>query len=90
MTAATKSGILTTGGDLLLTGAKEGYLLALDAATGELLLKRNLGGPVYAAPITYRAGGEQVITIPAGNALFTFGLREEEKEPGNESRASPP
>ena len=79
MTAATESGILTTGGDLLLTGAKEGYLLALDAATGELLLKRNLGGPVYAAPITYRAGGEQVITIPAGNALFTFGLREEKK-----------
>jgi len=85
MTAATESGILTTGGDLVLTGAKEGYLLALDAATGELLLKKNLGGPVYSAPITYKDakgkdGDGQLITIPAGNALFTFGLREEKRE----------
>ena len=55
-------------------------MLALDAATGELLLRKNLGGPVYAAPITYKGADGQLITIPAGNALFTFGLREEKEE----------
>ena len=49
--------------------------MALDAANGKLLWKTNLGGPVYAPPITYRSSGKQAITIAAGNALFTFGLR---------------
>ena len=78
MTAATESGILTTAGDVLFTGAKEGYFMALDAATGKLLWKTNLGGPVYAPAITYLSAGEQAVTIAAGNALFTFGLREDE------------
>ena len=76
LTAATESGILTTAGDVLFTGTKEGYFMALDAAAGKLLWKTNLGGPVYAPPITYRSAGEQRVTIAAGNALFTFGLRE--------------
>ena len=78
LTGATESGILTTAGDVLFTGAKEGYFMALDAATGKLLWKTNLGGPVYAPAITYLSAGKQAVTIAAGNALFTFGLREDE------------
>ncbi len=38
------SGMLTTATDLLFTGGREGYIHALDATSGELLWKKNLGG----------------------------------------------
>ena len=31
--------------------------------------------PVSAGPTTYMVDGKQYISIPAGNAIFTFGLR---------------
>ena len=43
MTDVTDSGILTTASDLLFTGGREGYFQALDARTGALLWKANLG-----------------------------------------------
>ena len=70
------SGILTTASDLLFSGGREGYFQALDARTGALLWKENLGGEIIAGPITYRVDGKQYITIAAGNSLFAFGLRE--------------
>src|SRR5207247_1356170 len=39
----TESGILTTAADLLFSGGREGHFFALDARTGELLWKTNLG-----------------------------------------------
>ena len=70
------SGILTTATDLLFVGGREGYFQALDARTGTLLWKQNLGGDIIAGPISYQVDGKQYITIAAGNSLFTFALRE--------------
>jgi alcohol dehydrogenase (cytochrome c) len=76
MTDVTDSGVLTTATDLLFTGGREGYFHALDARTGALLWKVSLGGQVAAGPMTYQVDGKQYVTVAAGHALFTFGLRE--------------
>lgn len=76
MTDVTDSGILTTASDLLLTGGREGYFQALDARTGQLLWKSNLGGQMAAGPITYQVDGKQYFAIAAGHAIFAFGLHE--------------
>jgi alcohol dehydrogenase (cytochrome c) len=70
------SGILTTATDLLFVGGREGYFQALDARTGTLLWKQNLGGDIIAGPISFLVDGRQYITIAAGNSLFAFALRE--------------
>ena len=76
MTGVGESGILSTAGDVLITGTMEGYMLVLDSFTGENILSLNLGGTVAASPITFTAGGEQRIAAVAGNAIFVFGLRD--------------
>jgi alcohol dehydrogenase (cytochrome c) len=70
------SGILTTASDLLFVGGREGYFQALDARTGALLWKENLGGEIIAGPMTYQVDGKQYIAIASGNSLFTFASRE--------------
>ena len=76
MTGIGESGILSTAGDVLITGSREGYLLVLDSFTGKNLLSVNLGGIAVASPMTFNAGGKQRIAICAGNSMFVFGLRE--------------
>ena len=76
MTDVTTSGILTTATDVLFTGGREGYFHALDARTGELLWKTNLGGDIANGPISYAVNGEQYVAVAAGNGLFVFGLRD--------------
>jgi len=46
------SGILTTAGRLLLTGASTGNLVARDAATGKTLWHVYPGGNLTGAPMT--------------------------------------
>ena len=70
------SGILTTASDLLFVGGREGYFQALNARTGALLWKQNLGGEIIAGPISFEVDGKQYITIAAGNGLFCYALRE--------------
>jgi alcohol dehydrogenase (cytochrome c) len=70
------SGILTTASDLLFVGGREGYFQALDARTGTLLWKQNLGGEIIAGPISYQVDGKQYIAIASGNSYFAFALRE--------------
>jgi CheY-like chemotaxis protein len=73
----TDAGILTTASDLLFTGGREGFFQALDARTGELLWKSNLGSvQIYAAPITYSVEGKQYVSVIAGNVLIAYALRE--------------
>ena len=76
MTDVSDSGLLTTGSDLLFTGGREGYFQILDAKTGTLLWKANLGGQLVAAPISYQVDGKQYVTTVAGMNLVTFGLRD--------------
>jgi alcohol dehydrogenase (cytochrome c) len=72
----TDAGVLTTASDLLFTGSRDGYFLALDARTGALLWQSGLGSPIRAAPATFQAGGRQFVTIISGGVLAAYGLRE--------------
>jgi alcohol dehydrogenase (cytochrome c) len=74
-TASGAAGILTTAGNVLFTGGREGYFVALNAQTGSLLWKADLGGPMIMDPMTYAVNGKQYVAINAGNSLFVFGLR---------------
>ncbi len=70
------SGIVTTAGNVVLAGNREGHFFALDATNGKLLWTRYLGGQIAASPITYLVDGKQHVAIAAGHSLFVFGLRE--------------
>ena len=70
------SGILTTASDLLFVGGREGYFQALDARSGALLWKQNLGGEIIAGPMSYQVDGKQYVSVAAGNGLFVFALRD--------------
>jgi alcohol dehydrogenase (cytochrome c) len=72
----TDGGLLTTASDLLFTGGREGYFYALDARTGKVLWKSNLGGQIVMAPITYEVDGKQYVSVIAGHTLVTFGVRD--------------
>ncbi len=68
------AGVLSTAGQLIFGGSDEGYFFALDAETGKELWRKNLGGIIRANPVTYLAHGKQLVSIAAGNAIFTFSL----------------
>jgi alcohol dehydrogenase (cytochrome c) len=70
----TESGVLTTAADLAFSGGREGQFFALDARSGELLWKMNLGGTIASGPITFMADGHQYVAVSADNALYVFGL----------------
>ena len=71
----TSSGILTTAGDVLFTGGREGYFYALDTHTGAVLWKTRVGADVAAGPMSYAVDGKQYVAIAAGHNVFVFGLR---------------
>ena len=75
-TDVSSSGILTTASDLLFTGSREGYFQALDARTGELLWKANLGGQIVNGPIAYEVAGKQYVATISGHSLVAFALRD--------------
>ena len=70
------SGLLTTAGDLVFGGTVDGYFFAIDAVSGQELWHVAVGSRVHSAPLTYSVNGEQLVTIAAGNVVFTFGLTE--------------
>jgi len=72
----TESGNLSTAGDVLFTGGREGYFYALDARTGAMLYRLIVGGQVVNGPITYLVDNKQYVTFISGNTMVTLGLRE--------------
>jgi alcohol dehydrogenase (cytochrome c) len=76
MAGLTESGLISTAGDVLFSGNMEGHFFALDCHTGELLWRVYLGGRVANSPITYLVDGKQQVSVAAGNALYTFGLKQ--------------
>ena len=76
MTDVTDSGILTTASDLLFTGGREGFFQALDARTGALLWKINLGAAINSGAMSYRVGNKQYVSIVSGLSLSVFALDE--------------
>jgi glucose dehydrogenase len=66
-------GTLATAGGLVFTGEGNGDLAAFDERTGERLWQFNCGAGVNAPPISYEAGGRQLIAVAAGgNQLWGF------------------
>src|SRR5437867_106110 len=68
-------GLLSTKGGLVF-GSDVSKFFALDAGTGALLWSFETGGKIIGAPVTFRAGGRQLVAIAAGQALLAFGLPE--------------
>ena len=60
------AGVTTTEGDLLFTGDLAGNLLALDARSGRVLLRSELGGPAGGGVVTYSAHGRQNVAVVSG------------------------
>ena len=75
MTDATEAAVLSTAGDVVFSGGREGYFYALDARTGQVLWKMPVGGEITSS-ITYSVNGRQYVAVDAGNALVAFGLPE--------------
>jgi alcohol dehydrogenase (cytochrome c) len=74
MANITWGGVLSTAGDLVFSGGREGYFLALDAKSGKLLWRASVGGQINSGAMSYSAGGRQYVAIAAGSALFAFRL----------------
>ena len=77
MTDVIDAGVLTTASDLLFSGNREGYVFALDAKTGALLWRANVGGQASNSPITFSVNGRQHVAVAAGSSLFVYALRQE-------------
>jgi alcohol dehydrogenase (cytochrome c) len=71
------SGLLSTAGGLIFAGDDQGFLTALDAATGKPLWHFNTGQQIAASPITYSFRGKQYVALAAGSNVIAFGLHEE-------------
>ena len=77
-------GVLSTGGSLVFNGEGDGTFAAYDSVSGAQLWHFNCGAGVNAPPISYSAGGRQMIAVAAGgsqiwgfrqgDAIIAFGL----------------
>lgn len=59
-------GVMTTAGGLVFTGNPEGYLMAFDDKTGELLYRFNTGSGIVGSPVTWEMDGEQYVSVLSG------------------------
>ena len=59
-------GAMTTKGNLVFYGTPEGYLLGLNAKTGEEVYKFNTGSGIVGSPITWEQDGEQYLSVVSG------------------------
>jgi alcohol dehydrogenase (cytochrome c) len=66
-----RSGLLSTAGNLVFTGGSGG-IEALNATTGDALWHARLGSPVTNGPITYELDGLQYMVVGAGPSLVAF------------------
>jgi alcohol dehydrogenase (cytochrome c) len=61
------SSLLSTGGGLLFNATYDGWLEALDAESGDLIWRFNLGSGTNGGIISYEAGGKQYIAVATGH-----------------------
>lgn len=70
-------GVLSTDGDLVFQGNKNGEFVAYDAVTGERVWSQGMTGNAAAAPMTYKIDGEQYIAVLSGwgsTSMLTYGI----------------
>jgi PQQ-dependent dehydrogenase (methanol/ethanol family) len=61
-------GALVTAGDVVFSGADDGYFYAFNAHTGAILWQHHVGLGFGAAPISYMVNGIQYVAIAAGGS----------------------
>lgn len=62
--------LLSTAGGLLFNATYDGWLEALDAETGEILWRYNIGGPTNGGIISYAVNGRQYISVVSGHGTY--------------------
>jgi acido-empty-quinoprotein group A len=67
--------ILTTAGNLLITGDDQGNLIFFSAGNGQILWHCELAAPESGGIITYMLDGKQFIVFGAGDSLYAVSLR---------------
>jgi alcohol dehydrogenase (cytochrome c) len=68
----TRSGVLSTAGNLVFAADTSTNLVALNATTGEALWHANLGQAMSNGPITFEMDGSQYLVVGAGDTLYAF------------------
>jgi len=68
------SGLLSTAGNLIFTGAPGAFLEALNATTGEALWHGKLQAAVRVPPSTWQLDGQQYVLVGANDTLYAFTL----------------
>jgi alcohol dehydrogenase (cytochrome c) len=71
----TRSGLMSTAGNLVFTGDGSNNLVALDATNGDALWHAKLGAAVGNGPISYELDGVQYVLVAAGDALWAFSMK---------------
>jgi alcohol dehydrogenase (cytochrome c) len=69
-----EAGVLSTSGDLVFGGGREGDFVALDANNGSMLWWTYLGGASASGPMTYAVNGKQYLVGTAAGTMYVFTL----------------
>jgi len=72
--AGTNSGLLTTAGNLIFTGAPGNAIAALNSTTGDPLWHARLATGVSTPPVTWELDGTQYMMVGGGDTLYAFAL----------------
>lgn len=72
-------GVLASAGNLVFQGRMDGNLVAYNAKTGQVVWHYKTESPIVGAPISYRVGGRQYVTVITGNGGNGAGIT----SPGN-------
>ena len=62
------SGVLSTAGGVVFTGAQTGQFMAFDSATGKKLWQFQTGSGITGLPIAWERNGKQYVTVLSGAA----------------------
>ena len=73
--ASTRSGLLSTAGNLLFAGDSANNFVAFDAARGVPLWRAGLHASITNGPITYQLDGLQYVVVAANDTLYAFASR---------------
>jgi len=69
------SGVMSTAGGVVFSGAVEGTFFALDARTGRPLWDFQTGGEMRTNPISFLVDGRQRVAMASGASIYVLGLR---------------
>ena len=64
------AGLLSTAGGLLFNATYDGWMEALDAQSGDLVWRFNLGSGTNGGIVSYESGGEQYIAVATGHGSY--------------------